>query len=201
VAPPALSGAGSRRQRHQIARATGKRDTPENIEAVRRLADLAGAALAAGRTLSEIDTILRSAPSRAPQSPAPLEPTRRAAGTTISQQVERWLAAQAPVVRKAQIRDYRRHLRDYVVPKIGDMPLADLQPADTRAMQAELLSRGLSVKYVRNIIAGSWRAFLRDAAEDGLVTFSVYPRLKWPEWDFPEVDPFTKEERQALIER
>jgi integrase len=187
-------------RRQQIARATGKPDTPENYEAVRRLADLVGAALAAGRTLQEIDTILGHTPSLAVPPGATSGSAKQATGPTVSEHVERWLTTQAPLVRKAQIIDYRRHIRNYVVPLIGDeVALADLQPTDTRSVQAELLSRGLSVKYVRNIVAGSWRAFLRDAAEDGLVPPNVYPHLKWPEWDFPEADPFTSDERDAIL--
>ena len=185
-------------QRQQIARATGKPNTPENYQAVRRLGDLVGAALAAGRTLQEIDAILGHTPGRVVRTHAPTE-SRSKRESTVSEHVERWLALQTPIVRKAQLRDYRRHLRRYVVPLIGHVRLTALQPADTRAIQAELLSRGLSVKYVRNIVAGSWRAFLRDAAEDGVVVTGVYPHLKWPEWDFPEADPFTGEERQAII--
>ena len=187
-------------QRQQVARATGKRDTPENHHAVRRLADLVGAALAADRTLQEIDAILGHAPGQAQQAAVPVAGPGKRTAMTVGEQVEGWLATQEPVVRKAQLRDYRRHLRRYVVPLIGHVVLENLQPSDTRAVQAELLSRGLSVKYVRNILAGSWRAFLRDAAEDGIVAFGVYPRLKWPEWDFPEADPFTGEERQAIVE-
>ena len=186
-------------RRQQIARATGKPDTPENYQAVRRLADLVGAALGVGRTLQEIDAMLGHTPSGAVKPGATTKPTKEN-GSTVSEHVERWLATQAPVVRKAQLRDYRRHLRRYVVKLIGHVLLADLQPADTRGVQAELLSRGLSVKYVKNIVAGSWRAFLRDAAEDGTVSLAVYPHLKWPEWDFPEADPFTGEERRAIIE-
>jgi len=182
----------------QIARATGKPDTPENRKAVQRVADLVGAALAAGRTLEDIDAILGSTRGHAAQPPAP-QRGPRASGATVSQHVERWLTTQAPLARKAQLIDYRRHLRRYVVPIIGDLPLANLQPTDTRAVQSELLSRGLSVKFVRNIVAGSWRAFLRDAAEDGVVPPSVYPRLKWPESEFPEPDPFTAEERDAIL--
>ena len=186
-----------------MARATGLPDTPENRTAARRIADLIGAALAAGRTLLEIDAILHRSPrgpaKRQRQKPESAAPQRPLA-PTVSDQVERWLAAQAPLVRKAQLADYRRHLRRYVVPLIGPVAIAELQPTDTRAVQAELLARGLSVKFVRNIVAGSWRAFLRDAAEDGVVSASVYPRLKWPEWEFPEADPFTGEERQAVLE-
>lgn len=185
-------------QRQQIARATGKPDTPENRQVVRRLADLVGAALAAGRTLQDVDSLLGHTQNPAVQMGATTAP-RNQKENTVSEHVERWLATQAPVVRKAQIIDYRRHLRNYVVPLIGDdVVLADLQPTDTRAVQAELLSR-LGVKFAKNIIAGSWRAFLRDAAEDGLVPPNIYPHLKWPEWDFPEADPFTSEERQTIL--
>src|SRR5262249_12218674 len=73
-------------------------------------------------------------------------------------------------------------------------------PADTRGVQAQLLARKLSVKYVKNIVAGSWRAFLRDTAEDISMPPNVYPRLKWPGWDIPEADPFTGAERDAILE-
>ena len=185
-------------RRHQIARATGKTDTPENYKVVRRLADLVGAALKAGRTLQEIDAILVHTPST--QTGASTALVNQATGTTVSEQMERWITLQDPVSRKAERRDYRKHLRRYVGRLIGHVLLKDLGPQDTRAMQAELLSRGLSVKYVKNIVAGSWQAFLRDCTEDGLVSPGVYPRLKWPEWDFPEADPFPKEERRAIIE-
>jgi len=97
------------------------------------------------------------------------------------------------------------------VDKRGDKltPKGGSQEAQTRQEEARTdrpaserchLACDLSVKYVRNIIAGSWRAFLRDAAEDGVVSLSLYPRLKWPEWDFPEADPFTGAERGAILE-
>ena len=76
---------------------------------------------------------------------------------------EEWIAYQEPLVRKAQARDYRRHLKGYILPKLGSVPLAGLQPGDIRGLQAELLGHGLSVKYVKNIIAGSFRAMIQQA--------------------------------------
>ena len=190
-------------QKRQVNRATGKPDTPANRQALRPIADLIGAALAVGRPFEEIDEIFaRTCDRTIPHQPAVAsEPaTPHPITTTVAQHIEHWLRMQAPLVRKAQLIDYRRHLRKYLVPIIGSVALTDLQPTDTRAVQAELLSRGLSVKFTRNIVAGSWRAFLRDAAEDGLVSSTVYPRLKWPEWEFPEADPFTAKERDDILE-
>ena len=74
-----------------------------------------------------------------------------------------------PLVRKAQARDYRRHIARLRVVAMGNHLFGDLKPNDLRGLQAELFSRGLSVRYVKNILAGSFRAMMRDAMADGLV--------------------------------
>jgi integrase len=108
-------------------------------------------------------------------------------------------------VRKAQTRDYR-HLSIYVMPILGQTPLAALRPGDIRGLQAELLARQhartgepLSVKTVNNIISGSLRAMIRDAVEDVVVTHDVFPRLKWPERELPEPDPFDVDEVRRIL--
>jgi integrase len=106
---------------------------------------------------------------------------------------------QAPRVRKAQARDYRRHLR-IVVERLGDVPLARLEPRDIRGLQAELLDRGLSPKYVKNILSGSLRALIAQALDDKALPADPFPRrLKWPKWRPPGADPFTADERMAIL--
>src|SRR5262245_41341720 len=94
----------------------------------------------------------------------------------------------------------------YVMPILGQTPLAALRPGDIRGLQAELLARKhartgepLSVKTVKNIISGSLRAMIRDAVEDGVVARDVFPRLKWPERELPEPDPFDIEEVRRIL--
>src|SRR5207244_4123425 len=103
-----------------------------------------------------------SAETAPPLPEAPALPTvREAYAEWISQQV-------APLIRKAQRRDYRRHLDGYVLPHLGDRLLADLAEPDISALQATLLQQAqqenpaqtLSVRYVRNIIVGSFRPFV-----------------------------------------
>src|SRR5262249_52614949 len=58
--------------------------------------------------------------------------------------------------------DCRRHLRGYVLPTLGDHILADLSARDILGLRSELRQR-LSLKLVKNILAGSLKAMLRDA--------------------------------------
>lgn len=132
---------------------------------------------------------------------------RVSTGPTVAQFYEQWISRQTPsFVRKAQARDYRRHLSMYVVPVLGQTPLASLRPNDIRGLQAALLARRnartgepLSVKTVKNIISGSLRAMIRDAVEDDVVTRDVFPRLKWPERELPEPDPFDTNEVRRIL--
>ncbi len=111
-----------------------------------------------------------------------------------------WIEEQVPLVRKAQLRDYRRHLGRYVLPVLRKVLLADLKASDVRGLQSELLSQGLSVKYVRNIITGSFRPMIQQARVDELVVRDVFAGLKWPKWNPPPPDPFTIEEVRRVIE-
>ena len=72
--------------------------------------------------------------------------------------------------------------------------------SDARGLQAELLSRGLSVKYVKNIMSGSFRAMIQQAKVDELVTRDIFAGLRWPRWRPPEPDPFTPDERGRILE-
>jgi integrase len=135
----------------------------------------------------------------------------------------RWILQQVPpLVRRAQARDYRRHLTGYVLPVLGSIRLADLTASDLRGLQSELLTGGrprmpdaapprrgtpsrhlpLSVKTVRNILGGSLRAMLRQARKDGLFTrerFADLMDLEWPKGSMPAPDPFTAQERTGLL--
>jgi len=102
-------------------------------------------------------------------------------------------------VRKAQARDYRRHLR-IVVERLGHVPLARFEPRDIRGLQAELLDRALSPKYVKNSPSGSLRALIAQALDDKALPADPFPRrLKWPKWKPPGADRFTTDARTAIL--
>ncbi len=182
---------------HYVSRETGLEDTPANRDQLRRVTKLIGAAVHAGRSLGDIDHIIGfRSPQQAGASSPPAVPT----GMTVREYFEQWMAEQLPLVRKAQARDYKRHMQLYVVPAIGPVALADLRPSHVRGLQAELLSKGLSPKYVKNILSGSFRAMIRQAAADEFVTRDIFVGLKWPTWEPPEPDPFAPDERTRIVD-
>jgi integrase len=122
-----------------------------------------------------------------------------ATGRTVADYYALWIAERTPVVRRGQARDYRRHLTTHVLPLLGTRSLAALRPSDVRGLQAELLTRGLSVKYVKNILSGSFRALLRQAQIDELVTRDCFAGLTWPKAKRPAPDPLTADERARLL--
>ena len=105
------------------------------------------------------------------------------------------------MVRKAQARDYRKHIGGYVLPRLGSIPLAELAPRDILGLRAELLRRGLSVKYVKNILAGSFKAMIRDAREvDQLLDRDPFVGVRWGRVPVPPPDPFSFDERQRIVD-
>ena len=60
----------------------------------------------------------------------------------------------------------------------SDRPSAGEPPRDILGLRAQLLQRGLSLKYVKNILGGSFKAMIRDAREiDRVVTLGPFVGL------------------------
>ena len=174
----------------RVARSLGLTATAENVAAAKRLARLVASAVCAGRSLNEIDAILRR-PAPAPASTRPdLEPT-------IAEFYRQWITTHTGL-RLAQSRDYERHIAGYVLPRIGQLPIAELRPSDLRGLIADL-SIGRSTKYVQNIVNASLRAMIRDARGDELLQRDPYAGIRWPRYSPPEPDPFTADDRDGIL--
>ncbi|MBP1688837.1 MAG: integrase family protein [Deltaproteobacteria bacterium] len=177
------------------------------------LAKLIGAAIAAGKPVEQIKGILAESLHQTlprPERPTVLTPLPNTpTGPTVAEYYSSWIKEQIPVVRRAQARDYRRHLIRYVLPILGKVPLAELRASHVRGLQAELLEQEVrrrdgsvkkrSVKHVKNIIAGSFRAMIQQARIDELVTRDVFAGIKWPKWEPPKADPFTMDEVKRIL--
>ena len=170
-------------------------DTPEHRLALTQLARLVAANIKAGRdprpTLTES---LRSGESEAPQATVVVP-------LTVQGYFERWVADKVPPeVRRAQANDYRRHMKGYVLPVLGNMPLDAVTARDILGLRTELRQRGLSLKYVKNILVGSFKAMLRDARLiDHALAADPFEGVTWPRVEVPEADPFAAEERQRIL--
>src|SRR5262249_37406899 len=109
-----------------------------------------------------------------------------------------------PVVRKGLERDYRDQFRLYILPKFEHTMLEELTPALLDAFRSYLLhDKGLSLKSARNIIDATFRAMFRDARTvdyiAGIQGKDPFAALQWPRLKSGKPDPFTEEERDALI--
>lgn len=193
---------------------TQLRNTPDNRAEAEKLAILVGAAIRAGRNPLDL---LKPSEHKLVNTPSE---TR----TTLNEYYRMWITNKVPPMeRKGQTRDYRRHLEGYVLPRLGSIPLARLTPRDLVGLQAELLARPLSphalrrlpvndrckgtprtlsVKFVRNIMLGSLRALLRDAA--GIDEIPIDPSkllrgLRWPRGIVLGAEPFEAEQRNRIL--
>ena len=181
-------------------RETGLDDTVANRKALEPLAQLVGAAIANGKDPTPvIAESLRHEGGASIVAP-------KAAGPTVKDYYEEWIAERRSRVRKAQARDYRRHLEGDVLPTLGTLALGALKPRDVRGLQGDLLNRvsaktgeRLSEKYVKNILCGSFAAMLRQARVDELVTADPFVGLEWQRWEHPEPDPLDERERDAIL--
>ena len=201
-------------ERKQPAVPTGMADTAANRRVLEPLRRLVGAVLRAGKDPAPV---IGDALQVTPAGPSVVVPV------TVRTYYDGWILQQvAPLVRKAQTRDYRHDLEGYVLPVIGDLPLSTLKASDLRGLQSELLTVGrprvaemvkarrgtpsrhrpLGVKTVKNALGGSLRAMFRQARRDGLLGREQFEDLfdpEWPKTETPEPDPFTADERTRIL--
>jgi integrase len=184
---------------------TNLRDTPQNRKRVEADADLMSREMKAGRF-----DYGRWFPAgnKAPKTDAPRQ------SWTVREYYGKWILQQRPpLVRKTNERAYKQHFSRYILPRFGEVSLTETA-LTTRALmdfQNYLLHNvprlkkgtqpGLSVKTARNIMDGSFRAMVRDAREiDRLITTDPFMAIQWPKAKPVKRDPFTKEERDKILE-
>jgi integrase len=93
-----------------------------------------------------------------------------------------------------------QHIEGYVLDTLGDLPITEVSPRDILGLRLQLLQRGLSLKYVKNIIGGSFKAMLRDArAIDRVVMLDPFVGVRWGRAVVPGPEPFTAEERSRIL--
>ena len=191
-------------QLRRFTEATRLPDTPENRELVARQAAVIAAELRAGTfdylrwfpSGNRAVAFLAPAGEKLTSDRASIDPW------TVRTYYQSWITRKVPpMVRPTQARDYRRHFDGYVLHKLGDTPLCELVLDHLEDLRTYLRAeQGLSTKFARNIIDGSFRAMVRDARKAGIVAGFPFGDLEWPRAIVPGPDPFTAEERDRLLE-
>jgi hypothetical protein len=128
---------------------------------------------------------------------------REKAPKTAQEYFDQWIKDKKPsLVRKSLERDYRQHWTAYLKHRFGSLEIAGISVVDLKDLRASLLAEELSLKTVKNIVAGTFRASLRDAQIDGVIERSPFEDLPrkgwWPEIETPPPDPFDFEEREQI---
>lgn len=104
-------------------------------------------------------------------------------------------------VRAWLTKTYEKHLRAHILPAVGQRPLRSLTTADLERFRRQMLSAGSAVKTARDVIDGTFRALYRDARRDGIVEGDPFSGLEWPRLRRLPPDPFSEEERDAILEQ
>ena len=86
------------------------------------------------------------------------------------------------------------------MPTLGELSISGISARDILGLRSELRQRGLSLKYVKNILAGSLKAMLRDARLiDHELERDPFDGVTWPRVEVPDPTPFTTEERERIL--
>ena len=120
---------------------------------------------------------------------------------TVGEYYREWIERRKPpFVRPGLHYDYTRQFRRYILPRFEDVRIVDVRLPDLESFRSYLHEKmGLSPKSCRNIIDGTFRAMMRDARTNGIGEKDHFAALKWPRIPSPKPDPFTADERDAIL--
>jgi integrase len=148
-----------------------------------------------GKTKREAQERLRVALTAADNGLRPV-----AQRVTVGAFLAEWLAGSvATRNRPRTIESYQQTVDRYIVPWIGGIPLARLEPSDVDRMRREVRARGVSATTARYAVA-VLRIALSRALKDGRVVRNVAKLVDLPKAERPNLTPLTAEESRRLLE-
>lgn len=136
---------------------------------------------------------------------AELEELRRlygAGGTpsnaTLSEYLDGWLARRRKL-RASTLVSYRGHVRLYIDPLLGGIPLRELTRRDVERLVVELERRGKSPGTI-TLVFRTLGAALQDAVDEGLTLHNATRGVELPRIDREPVHALTAAEADAIVE-
>jgi len=143
-------------------------------------------------TKTDAERALVLAEAEALRGTRPLGPTG-----TVAEWGERWLEDGKRRWRATTLRSYQVAFQVHVLPRWGEVPLAEVTRADTLAWGQDLASANLAVRTQRYAV-GTLQRVLRFAVEAGALPASPIERLRLATPRPAEVRPLTAEEVEDL---
>lgn len=122
-------------------------------------------------------------------------------GITIGEFYEEWIKQKEKdtTLRKSLVTSYRQHFSCYILSEFRHVHIGGLSVSSISRFRSLLLQGGVSLKTARNILDGSFRALWKDARRASLVESNPFELLDWPAYHRPPPDPYTIEERDAIL--
>lgn len=119
--------------------------------------------------------------------------------TTVAFYLTRWLEAVAPRLRPSTATRYAGLVKGQIIPTIGHIKLAKLQPHDVGRMLSRLQEEGLSARTASHSRA-VLRAALADGERDGLVLRNVARLADAPHLALPQPTVLSPDEVWGLLD-
>jgi integrase len=190
-------------------------DSPANARKLEKVATVIEYELERGKKLRQV---VREHLGFSPAGDMPDEAPAAALAeipSRIEAYAETWLKRQVPPLVTTATARNRKFLINKVVGKrwFGETEFADITTEALAEWRGDLLSRKLSIGYVRGAIDGHFRALFRDArlaakaaarglgvALPGWTLDNPFEELVWKDGLSAEPDPFTDEEKRKLLD-
>jgi integrase len=123
------------------------------------------------------------------------EPSKATVAEYLRQQ---WLPAKKPTLEATTFAAYRSDVETKIVPAFGTRNLQRLTPAEINGFYADLATRGLAAKTIRNVHGVLHRA-LGDAARWGLIGRNVADLADPPKAARPEIKTWTAAQVRTFL--
>lgn len=120
---------------------------------------------------------------------------------TVGEWVEIWINQYANNIKELSMSTYRAHIRNHIVPKLGDIKLSNLKTRDIQMMYNALLRREkpLTAKTIKNI-HGVLHKALSQAVKLGYIRYNPADNVSLPKVEKPELKPITDEHIAEFLE-
>jgi integrase len=118
---------------------------------------------------------------------------------TVADYLADWLDRKEQELRPTTAIRYRELLEGYVVPSVGKVKLAQLQPAHVERCMTSAIAKGLAPR-TANHIRSALRSALSDAEDLRMIAGNAAKQARPRRVDAAPVEPMTPEEARAILE-
>ena len=118
---------------------------------------------------------------------------------TLDAWLAEWLPAHARSIKESTRSSYETHIRLYIRPLLGGIPLGRLRPADVRRLVGDLETKGKSAGYIHLVIR-TLSAALNAAVAERLITDNATMGVRLPRLDREPVRPMLASEADAVLD-